>query len=411
MPNSIIKVILKFKFVVMLLVFMSAGIDLSAITMRDDKKEALYSELANKFPGTVKVQVVHNWFGKNKHKHIGSGTLIAPQWILTADHNVMEGPFVVGETGVIVDNKFYPTDAIVRHPLAQSSEYAISMTNDLALLHLVKPLVSIKPVERYRGSNEKGKHCILVGYGLKGTGLKGQMKKSENIKRACENNIDAVSSESYLGNMKKFKENAGGDLIFTDFDFPKLNKKSKNWFGSNECLELEGGGTSGDSGGTLYIKQNESYVQVGVFSGTNFVKRRYGDVSRYVRVSKYNPWIDHVMALYSEQSQSKKIPNLTLKKTKNKQNETWYEISSDKANSFPLKIFLDLKGSAKYYSDYQIREKYNHSVILPGNSNTIKIVVEKNSKADFNTDKNVELNIKNHFLYKTATKIQVVKLK
>jgi hypothetical protein len=210
------------------------------------------------------------------------------------------------------------------------------------------------------------------------------------------------------------------------------------WF--NECLELEGGGTSGDSGGTLYIKQNESYVQVGVFSGTNFPERRYGDVSRYVRVSKYNPWIDHVMELYSAQSQSKKIPTLTLKKIKNEQNETWFEIRSDKTNPFPLKIFLDLKGNAKYYSDYQIREKYNpnyhgnvgqehftlamvlsekngfvtvlnHSVILPRNSNTIKIVVEKNVKADFNTDKNVELNIKKHFLYKTATKIQVVKLK
>ncbi len=50
----------------MLLVFISAGIDISAITMRDDKEEALYSELANKFPGTVKLQVVHNWFGKSK---------------------------------------------------------------------------------------------------------------------------------------------------------------------------------------------------------------------------------------------------------------------------------------------------------------------------------------------------------
>ncbi len=53
----------------------------------------------------------------------------------------------------------------------------------------------------------------------------------------------------------------------------------------------------------------------------------------------------------------------------------------------------------------------NSTIILHSNDKTLKIEKEKNPQADVNKAKNVELNIKKHFLYKTSTKVQVIKLK
>ena len=65
--------------------------------------------------------------------------------------------------------------------------------------------------------------------------------------------------------------------------------------GSPIPLELEIGGSKGDSGGGVFMDDNGTTVLIGIVSGALNRQIKYGSVMALARVSKANEWIDSVV--------------------------------------------------------------------------------------------------------------------
>lgn len=97
-----------------------------AIIRRHDRDDAKYLQLGAKYPACTRVGG-------------GSGTLIAPQWIITAGH--VANNFSPFQRSVSFNGKRYAIDAVITHPQWKRKSGLASV--DIALLHLDKPVFGI----------------------------------------------------------------------------------------------------------------------------------------------------------------------------------------------------------------------------------------------------------------------------
>ena len=230
---------------------------LTGIAIRHDVDDARYIELGEAYPSVVRV-------GSNG----GDGTLIAPEWVLTAAH-VAEG--MVRRVGkglrVFVDGEEvgYRVKQVVLHP-----GFTPMGPDDIALLRLERPVEGIVPAGLYRQTDEEGRPIVLVGHGDTKRGDGGEWT-ADRIRRGATNVIDEANDTH---------------LVF-DFDAP------------GEATELEGTAGPGDSGGPAFIEIDGEPLVAGVSSlGEPGEKGpgTYGAREHYVRVSTYITWIDSIMA-------------------------------------------------------------------------------------------------------------------
>ncbi len=201
-------------------------------------------------------------------RYDGMGSLIKPNWILSAAHVAAElspgKKITFGETE-------YSIQQIVLHP--NFCNYGLNddmAQHDIALIQLDQPVEDVPRLPLYLKSDELEKIVTFVGRGDFGTGLIGPDQVDGKLRKAT-NRVEEADEQW---------------LIFK-FDAPPGG------------TDLEGISGPGDSGGPALLEVDRKWAIAGVSSGQKsdgFGEGHYGVREYYTRVSKYVDWIESVTA-------------------------------------------------------------------------------------------------------------------
>ena len=245
----------------------------SAIYIRDDKSFSTYATLLNKPAFTpIGFFTTSDW-----GTAYGSGTLVAPNKVLTAAHLVdvdgnlqLDDPTEMSRMvfGVSKNVPSAPTpnvSSIVINPAYRGANSAF----DLAIITLKTPIYDVTPA-LMTSQKTVGKRAAMVGYGYQGTGTRDSLSSSSD-KLAAFNMISTSSNGTLL----------------TDFDSPRTASKS-TWAPSGP-LVYEGTTAPGDSGSPLladfgYDKWRIAGVLHGGYNDKGY-DSWYGDVSVYASLA------------------------------------------------------------------------------------------------------------------------------
>ncbi|WP_414830425.1 S1 family peptidase [Alteromonas sp. H39] len=223
-----------------------------AIIIRHDVNDAQYQAALSDFPSLA------TFYVDGAH-----GSLIAPQWILTAAH----ATFCITPGATIKVNRHH---AEVKqkwiHP-----DYSPGKNHDIALVQLTSPVAGIPVAALYEGKEEQGMRLWFIGAGGTGNGKTGQIVdnfENNGVLRKAQNQVSEVTER----------------LLYFLFD------EGKN------ALPLEGVSGGGDSGGPAYFTEDNRPVLVGIssrFQGEAI--GLYGIREVYTRVSAHIEWINNVI--------------------------------------------------------------------------------------------------------------------
>jgi hypothetical protein len=226
---------------------------------------------------------------------IGSFTVIAPNWAVTAAHvvdvnangaideNIADDALQIGSQFRTPTQIFVPT-GVNGNPGWNGD---INSGFDIALVHFNTPFNAITPASIYNSFQELGSEITSVGFGQGGTGKTGATGGT-TIKRAGDNVVDQFVTFSN-----------GATALRWDFDEP-APRTSSNFSGSTVPLDMEYMIGPGDSGGGSFIFEGGEWFLAGVHSGTydlfNYPAATsntstYGDASLITRVAAYQQFI------------------------------------------------------------------------------------------------------------------------
>jgi hypothetical protein len=218
----------------------------------------------------------------------GSVTLVSPDWVVTAAHNLLtpdgntqlplSGMKIGFGSNALTDSTKYSVTQVIRVPGYSSDTYA----NDLAFLRLATPVTGITPMSLYTGTLSAGQEVTTIGHGQPGSPATGLLPY-DGIERGMVNQIGS-SAELY-----SFFADAPPNLVMTQF-------VPDNLLGNYEYF---GGSVSrGDDGGGLMVLDNGVWKLAGVTS-YDYDSPNYGAYSLYTEMSAYSAWISTQPALAS----------------------------------------------------------------------------------------------------------------
>lgn len=185
----------------------------------------------------------------------GTGTLIAPRWILTAKHVVLqakEGSFFLKGTNV-------PISRFVLHPFA-----------DLALGELVRAAEGYPTIPFWTLPTDPKQPIWLVGYGQHGefTGKPAELSPRFQGRYAARNRIEDFLFLEGIGDCLRIRYDAG-----------------------NQAVEHEGAVAPGDSGGPCFVDEGGQIYLAAITHGVHPPLEGFF----FVRVRPYLRWIQSVV--------------------------------------------------------------------------------------------------------------------
>ena len=192
------------------------------------------------------------------------GTLIAPQWVVTAAHTVF---CIVPGSYIEIGGHLREVEARYAHHRYQRGE-----AHDIALIKLTQPVTDVTPARLYHLPDEAGRAVWFIGSGGSGNGKEGQTisyKENAGTLRKAQNRVREVDE---------------GELFFT---FDK----------GDDAMPFEGVSGNGDSGGPAFLTENGHFYLLGISSRNDSWFKgigEYGVNEVYTRISYYRDWIDKV---------------------------------------------------------------------------------------------------------------------
>ena len=266
--------------------------------IRDDVSDASYQTLGNQ-PAYEAVGLVKRLNNQGTGTVIdSSGTLIAPNWVLTAAHTeAVRVP--VGATFEIGGELRNVVQAI-RHPsytpIPGDPAASIALGWDLALIQLDAPINTVSPAELYTGSTSGliGQQLTYPGYGRSGTGSTGDTIIA-GTKRAGTNKGEQLGYTLNPGGPDE--EVYSNQILFADMDdHPGSGFPYGNPLGGNTALSFEYLIAEGDSGGGLFLENGGQYYLAGVhsilFDLDPFSTLGYGDIMGSTTIEAALSWIN-----------------------------------------------------------------------------------------------------------------------
>jgi secreted trypsin-like serine protease len=252
------------------LALISSSVYCSAIVIRHDQADADYIALGSEanYPAS-------GFIGANR---LG-GTLIAPEYVLTAAH--IQGDIVPGVTTFTVGGVAYTIAEQRPHPQFNPTTFE----NDINVLRLASVVANVTPAAFNTTLPELGATITIIGYGTSGNGLTGASVQPGQ-RRGAQNTVDAYGLEGIIPETS----------FVGDFDRPPLTPVDTSVpLGSAVPLMLEGTTALFDSGGGVYANFGSGPVLIGINSfvgstdGTS--NSDYGDLFGATRVSLYGAFI------------------------------------------------------------------------------------------------------------------------